>query len=263
MANSTDIEYNHAEYKDIENNVEYSIKPKVPRSIPPMLKRFHHIDNTKYELCIDEAGRGCLFGRVYIACVVLPKDPNLFSGKDIKDSKKFSSKRKIKEVSDYIKQHALTYYIAHVDEKVIDQINILQAVMRGMHDCIKQTVHNLETSIQDCFALIDGNYFTPYISYCDKQETFVEMQHVTVEQGDAKYIGIAAASILAKTARDDYVLEMCKENPELVNNYCLDKNMGYGTKQHLDGIRNYGVTKWHRRTFGICRDAPTVSENLV
>lgn len=258
---NTDVEQNHTENIDIENNVAYSVKPKVLP--PPQLKRFYHADTTKYELCIDEAGRGCLFGRVYIACVVLPKDPNLFSGKDIKDSKKFSSKRKIQEVSTYIKQNALAYHISYVDEKVIDQINILQAVMRGMHECINKSVINLDTSIQDCFALIDGNYFTPYISYCDKRETFVEMPYLTVEQGDAKYMGIAAASILAKTARDEYVLEMCREHHELVDNYSLDKNMGYGTKLHLNGIREHGVTKWHRRTFGICRDAPTVSENLV
>lgn len=225
---------------------------------PVMLERFYDNDTTKYELCIDEAGRGCLFGKVYVACVVLPKDPNLFSGKDIKDSKKFSSKRKIRDVAEYIKQHALAYYIACVDETVIDKINILKAVMKGMHECIHQVMVKLDVSVNDCFAVIDGNCFTPYITYCEKKETLVEMQHVTVEKGDSLYMGIAAASILAKTARDDYVLKMCEDNNLLVDKYGIDKNMGYGTKLHLDGIRMHGITKWHRRTFGICRDATLV-----
>lgn len=219
------------------------------------LERFYNNTNSKYELCIDEAGRGCLFGRAYIACVVLPKDPTLFDGKNIRDSKKFSSKKKIREVADYIKSHALAYHISFVDEKMIDNINILQAVMKGMHVCIKETMERLSVGIEDCMAVIDGNYFTPYCTYSPKTESIVEMQHVTVEQGDAKYMGIAAASILAKTARDDYVLEMCVTNPELAAKYGLDRNMGYGTKLHLDGIREHGISIWHRRTFGICKVA--------
>lgn len=243
---------------DISGSVQ-----KKQRSPTPQLQRFYD-ENSKYELCIDEAGRGCLFGRVYIACVVLPKEPHLFSGKDIKDSKKFSSKKKLREVATYIKTNALSYYIAYVDETVIDKINILQAVMKGMHECIKQSVSNLSaSSVDDCIALIDGNYFTPYISYDTNKETLVEMRHVTIEKGDSKLMGIAAASILAKTARDDYVLELCEQHPELIEKYGLDKNMGYGTKTHLDGIRQHGVTKWHRKTFGICKSFNSIQKEQI
>lgn len=249
---------------DMISLIDMKKMKKAPRAAASLLERFYD-NNTigNYELCIDEAGRGCLFGRVYIACVVLPKDPALFDGKDIRDSKKFSSKKKIREVAEYIKSHALAYNISFIDENVIDRINILQAVMRGMHMCIKETMERLSAGIEDCMAVIDGNYFTPYCLYSQKTENIVEMRHVTIEQGDAKYMGIAAASILAKTARDDYVLEMCATNPELAVKYGLDRNMGYGTKIHLDGIREHGISVWHRRTFGICKGAEVASAEEV
>ena len=225
----------------------------------PLLERFYNTPSVvdapmQWEICIDEAGRGCLFGRVFIACVVLPKDPDSFSGKDIKDSKKFSSKKKILQVADYIKQNALAYSIQSIDETVIDDINILQAVMRGMHDCIRAVMVSQGFSVCDCMAVVDGNYFVPFRQFDDKTQTIVEMSSVTVEQGDAKYIGIAAASILAKTARDEYVLNMCIMHPDWATKYGLNKNMGYGTKLHLDGIKEHGISEWHRKTFGICRN---------
>jgi len=222
-----------------------------------MLERFY--DSTEkeiYELSIDEAGRGCLFGRVYVACVVLPKDPSLFSGKDIKDSKKFSSKKKLNEVAEYIKTNALAWHVSYVDEKTIDDINILQSVMKGMHECIRETMNKIckktscSPSINNFMAVIDGNCFTPYIMFDKITESLQQMKHVTIEQGDAKYMAIAAASILAKTTRDAYVIEMCEKYPELSRRYGLDKNMGYGTKTHLTGIQEHGISQWHRKTFG-------------
>lgn len=238
-----------------------------PRKPSPLLELFY--DNTnKFELCLDEVGRGCLFGRAYIACVVLPRD-GTFIGTDVKDSKKFSSKKKIKEVSEYIKQNALIWHIEHVESDVIDKINILQAVMRGMHECIRNVLLKLkekglcgkdivlEPDYQhELLALVDGNYFNPYRWFDDKTESICEMPAVTVEQGDAKYMGIAAASILAKVARDEYINEMCLAHPELIERYALDTNVGYGTKKHLEGIQSHGITKWHRRTFGnACKNA--------
>jgi ribonuclease HII len=82
-----------------------------------------------------------------------------------------------------------------------------------------------------------------------------EIPHITIEQGDAKYVGIASASILAKVAHDEYILELCKEYPILCERYSLDKNVGYGTKLHIDGIKKYGITQWHRRSYGICKMA--------
>jgi len=237
---------------------EISVKRK--RTPPVLLTRFYN-ETTQFELSIDEAGRGCLFGRVYIACVVLPKEPELFDGKNIKDSKKFSSKKKLNEVAEYIKTNALAWHVAYIDSDVIDDNNILKAVMQGMHECIRNIIEKIKiidntVTIDKCMAVIDGNYFTPYRAFDNNDETIHEIQHVTIEQGDAKYMGIAAASILAKTARDNYVLELCKEYPILIDRYGLDSNMGYGTKKHLDGIREHGITQWHRRTFGeACKNA--------
>ena len=97
--------------------------------------------------------------------------------------------------------------------------------------------------------LVDGTYF-PY--YTDKDLNVID--HVCIQGGDNKYCAIAAASILAKTERDKYVEELCEEHPELKERYGLDKNKGYGTKQHLEGIKNYGISEWHRKTYGVCKD---------
>jgi ribonuclease HII len=99
--------------------------------------------------------------------------------------------------------------------------------------------------------LVDGNYFKPFTYYNDSTETIVSVPHETVEKGDATYMGIASASILAKTARDQYVLDCCRENPQLVEWYGMNTNMGYGTKRHIEGIRQYGFTDQHRKTFRI------------
>jgi len=160
-------------------------------------------------------------------------------------------------VAEYIKSNALVWHVSFVEADKIDEINILQAVMQGMHECIKNVLTKLgSVSVNQCIAIVDGNYFTPYRVFENVTETICEMPHVTVEQGDGKYMAIAAASILAKTERDKYVLELCKKWPDLVTRYGLDTNMGYGTKAHLDGIREYGVTQWHRKTFGqACKEA--------
>ena len=240
---------------------ENETKVKRKRVPPPILQR-RYIEDDKYEICIDEVGRGCLFGRVYIACVVLPKDPECFDGKDIKDSKKFSSKKKLNSVAEYIKEKALCWHISYIEADVIDEINILQAVMRGMHECIRETIQKIqigrsEDITQHFRAVIDGNYFTPYHTFDESTQSMYHLPHVTVEQGDAKYIGIAASSILAKSARDAYILELCTERPVLSERYGLNTNMGYGTKAHLEGIQEHGITQWHRRTFGeACKCAP-------
>jgi len=224
-----------------------------------LLERFYG-DGNKYEIALDEVGRGCLFGKVCIGCVVLPKDPELFDGKNIKDSKKFSSKKKLYEVAEYIKEHALAWHVSFVDEKVIDEINILQAVMKGMHECIDNVFGKLqgdsENICNETMLLVDGNYFTAYRRFDNIENVIKEIPHVTIEQGDAKYMAIAAARILAKTARDNYVIELCEKYPMLVERYGLDKNMGYGTKVHLDGIKEHGISQWHRRTFGeLCKSS--------
>jgi len=230
-----------------------------------MLRLFHE-NNNKYEICIDEVGRGCLFGRTYVAAVVLPKDGS-FDGTRIKDSKKFSSKKKIKTVSESIKQNCLYYHVAYVENDVVDKINILQAVMQGMHECISTLIHKINDvsgTKNDFLAIIDGNYFRPYTYFDDKTNCIVELPHITVEKGDATYMGIAAASILAKVARDEYVGALCDKYPLLKEHYQLHTNMGYGTKAHLEGIQNHGVTNLHRLSFrGTQSDLPqTLIENV-
>jgi ribonuclease HII len=224
----------------------------------PLLERFYECPGSKYEICIDEAGRGCLYGDVFIASVVLPKDESSFSGQDIKDSKKFSSKKKLHEVAEYIKEHADYYKITSFNSECIDKINILQTVMKGMHTCIRDTIQHYQTlnpklTLDDFIALIDGNYFQPYCVFDNNREEIIELKHMTFEKGDGRFMGIASAGILAKTARDSYVLDQCKTYPELSSKYGLEKNMGYGTKLHLDGIKTHGITQWHRRSYGICK----------
>jgi ribonuclease HII len=230
-----------------------------------MLRLFHE-NNNKYEICIDEVGRGCLFGRTYVAAVVLKKDGS-FDGTNIIDSKKFSSKNKIKNVSEYIKQNCLYYHIASVENDVIDKINILQAVMQGMHECISELIHKINNSTgtkNNFLAIIDGNYFKPYTYFDDNSSCIVELTYITVEKGDATYMGIAAASILAKVARDEYIGALCEKYPLLKDQYQLHTNMGYGTKAHLEGIQKHGITNLHRISFrGTQSDLPqTRIENV-
>jgi len=231
----------------------------------PLLERFYTDNDELYEISMDEAGRGCMFGRVYIASVVLPKNPELFSGVNIKDSKKFSSKTKLREAAEYIKQNALVWHVEYADANEIDDKNILMCVMEGMHKCIRNSitkvneVTNIQHNTSKFMAIVDGNYFKPYCHFDSSTNDYQQIPHVTVEQGDGKYMAIAAASILAKTARDDYVLEMCEKYPILSEKYGLDKNVGYGTKAHMSGIKEHGITQWHRRSFGCCKTA-TVTE---
>jgi ribonuclease HII len=256
------------------------IETKKKRSKPPPLQMCMHEEPNIIEIGVDEAGRGPLFGRVYAAAVILPKDDS-FDHFKMKDSKKFTSKKTntIEEVAEYIKNNALAWHISYEDEKVIDKINILQATQQAMHKAINETrkkydakkydakkydakkydvkqystkQYDAENQKQDkIHLLIDGNYFNPIIA---KNGNKLEaLPYTCVEGGDNKFSSIAAASILAKVSRDQYIAELCSVNPELVERYAIDANKGYGAKKHLDGIREHGITIWHRRTFGICK----------
>lgn len=225
------------------------------------LKKFHLEDPCTYEIGVDEAGRGPLFGRVYTAAVILPKD-DTFDHSKVKDSKKFTSKKKIEEAAEYVKTHALAWYVSFEDETVIDEINILQATQKAMHHCILETKKQYTEKLLKeghtmrnihFHLLIDGNYFNP-ISTINRQTNMIEViPYDTVEGGDNKYSCIAAASILAKVYRDQYIADLCEQHPDLITKYGLDSNKGYGAKKHLDGIKEHGITIWHRRSFGICK----------
>jgi len=203
------------------------------------------------EIGVDEAGRGPMLGRVYTAAVVLPPDCESFNHALMKDSKKFHSEKKIRAASEYNKEKAIAWAIAYSDEKVIDEINIRNATHRAMHDSIANVITSFSQKGgvgAGPLLLIDGNDFTPFIK--DNKR----IQHVCIEGGDNTYSCIAAASILAKVARDDYIAELCKQEPSLIEHYDLLKNKGYGKKKHMDGIRAHGITRYHRKTFGLCRD---------
>jgi len=215
-------------------------------------ERFNNEYN--YEMGLDEAGRGPLFGRLYVAATVLPKG-NGFHHEWMKDSKKFHSKKKIKEMSDYIKNNALAWSIQYIDHDIIDNINIRESVHKGMHNAIRDILNTSNIDKKECFVLIDGNHFKPYSMYDEENESLYVMPHQTIEGGDNKYTSIAAASILAKVARDEYIKELCDEHPELNERYNIEKNQGYGTKQHLEGILEHGITQWHRKSYGRCKEA--------
>lgn len=248
--------------EDSDNEEEIIIpKPKPSRikNKPLLLKGFKNEDENIYEIGVDEAGRGPLFGRVYAAAVILPKDSS-FDHSLMKDSKKFHSKKKIEEAAEYIKANALAWYVSYEDEKVIDEINILQATQKSMHTSIlearKQMIARVKEENKTNYSfhlLIDGNYFNP-ITILNKKTNKIEyIPYETIEGGDNKYSAIAAASILAKVHRDKYIDELCEEHPELAEHYGIDSNKGYGAKRHLDGIKEHGITIWHRRSFGICK----------
>ena len=208
-----------------------------------------------YELGMDEAGRGPLFGRLYVAGTILPKG-NDFHHDWMKDSKKFHSKKKIKDMSDYIKENAIAWSIQYIEHDVIDTINIRESVHKGMHNVVNNILEkSSQVNKENVFLLIDGNHFKPYPYYNEKTEEFRTISHQTVEGGDNKYTHIAAASILAKVARDEYIKELCEQYPQLNERYGIEKNQGYGTKQHLEGILEHGISQWHRKSYGRCKES--------
>lgn len=195
------------------------------------------------EAGIDEAGRGPLFGRVYAAAVVLHPELN-YDENMIKDSKRIS-KKKLPSCEEYVKDVALDWSVAFSTAERIDEINILHATQEAMHKAIRRL------DIKPEFLLVDGNYFTPYK---DETQYGKEIPCNCVVGGDDSYYSIAAASILAKTARDRYIDKLCENNPELDERYGIATNKGYGAKKHIEGIKKYGISEWHRKTFGICKN---------
>ena len=235
------------------------IKKPREKTKATVLSRFYLEEPTIIEIGVDEVGRGPLFGRVYTAAVILPKDDS-FDHSKMKDSKKFTSKKKILDAAQYIKEHALSWYISYEDEKIIDDINILQATQQSMHKSIEGVISKynkkypaVENS-NKFLGLIDGNYFKPYTSFNKTKKIVEQLPHVCIEGGDNKLSAIAAASILAKVERDTYITDLCNENPELIEKYSIDSNKGYGAAKHLEGIKEHGITIWHRRSFGICKN---------
>jgi ribonuclease HII len=189
-----------------------------------------YLQKGRIEAGCDEAGRGCLAGPVFAAAVILP---NSFQNELLTDSKQLSDKQRY-ALRPIIEQEALAWAVGIVDEKEIDKINILNASFLAMHKAIDQL------SIRPEHLLIDGNRFKPYKT----------IPHTTIVKGDGKLLPIAAASILAKTYRDDFMKKIHEEFPQ----YDWNKNMGYPTKAHRNAIKRFGTTPYHRITFRLLDD---------
>ena len=216
------------------------------------LQHFYNIQSDTFEIGIDEAGRGPLFGRVYTAAVILPKNDD-FKFHLLKDSKKFTSKKKILEAYNYIKENALYWQVTYNDESYIDKNNIRVSTLNSMHESIKEIIKKFNDNISKLFILVDGNDFKPFTLL--QNDIIVQIPHITVEGGDNKYCSIAAASILAKVERDLYIEELSNQYPKLDTYYDLKKNKGYGTANHINGIKKIGISPWHRNTYGLCKYA--------
>ena len=186
-----------------------------------------YFNNNFTEAGLDEAGRGCYAGPVYAAAVILPKD---FYHPLLNDSKKLTEQQR-DLLRPVIEKESIAYAVTAVDNNEIDKINILQASFAAMHRSIDKL------KVQPELLLIDGNRFKKY----------KELSHECIVKGDGKYAAIAAASILAKTYRDEYMQQLHKEFPQ----YGWDRNKGYGTAVHRKAILSYGLCKYHRRSFSI------------
>jgi ribonuclease HII len=188
-----------------------------------MLSPYYYKD--KIEAGCDEAGRGCLAGSVYAAAVILPKD---YHNDLLNDSKQLTAHQRY-QLRETIERDAIAWAVGVVTAQEIDKMNILRASITAMHRAIDQLIVRPEALI------IDGNRFYPY----------QDLPYTTIVKGDGKYLSIAAASILAKTYRDDYMRELHKEYPY----YGWDHNAGYPTKEHRQGIAEHGLSPYHRLTF--------------
>ena len=189
-----------------------------------------HYYTGKVEAGCDEAGRGCLAGSVYAAAVIFPED---YQNDELNDSKQLTDKHR-KLLREIIQRDAIAWAVGIVTPEEIDRINILNASILAMHRALDQLQVRPEAII------VDGNRFKPY----------QQLPHTTIVKGDGKYLSIAAASILAKTYRDDYMDELAKEHPQ----YDWLSNKGYPTKKHREAIRQYGITPYHRKSFNMLGD---------
>ena len=193
-----------------------------------MLKNNYYIG--KIEAGCDEAGRGCLAGSVYAAAVILPDD---YQNDLLNDSKQLTEKRRY-QLREIIERDAVAWAVGIVTPEEIDKINILNASILAMHRALDQLKVRPEAII------VDGNRFKPYNN----------IPHTTIVKGDGKYLSIAAASILAKTYRDDYMDQLAEEYPQ----YDWKSNKGYPTKKHRAAIKAYGITPYHRKSYNLLGD---------
>ena len=199
-----------------------------------------HYYTGKVEAGYDEAGRGCLAGSVYAAAVIFPED---YQNDELNDSKLLTDRRR-KQLREIIQRDAVAWAVGVVTPEEIDRINILNASILAMHRALDQLTIRPEAII------VDGNRFKPYAPPLFEGGRGEVLPHTTIVKGDGKYLSIAAASILAKTYRDDYMDLLAEEYPQ----YDWLSNKGYPTKKHREAIRQYGITPYHRKTFNMLGD---------
>ena len=193
---------------------------------------------------VDEVARGTFIGPVIAACVVLPKSFPDDTYKQIKDSKKLSEKKR-EFLASYIKDICITYGVGEVSNKEVDEINILNATMKAMNRAINDAYKKEPFN----YLLIDGPNFKGYIPPGEDSEM---IEYECVLQGDATYLSIAAASIVAKDYHTKLINKLVEDNPILML-YDIKKNKGYGTKNHLLALKTHGLSEFHRKSFGICK----------
>ncbi len=203
---------------------------------------FAYKPDSLVEVGLDEAGRGCLFGRLYVGAVVFAKDPEDFFDHGatlatIRDSKTLSE-RKRAILYDYIQEAALDKAVAFAEVSEVDEFNVLQADLRCMHRALDALTIPVDR------ILVDGDHWKPW-----KNSDGKDVEAHTVVDGDASYLSIAAAGILAKVARDTWVAEVCAAQPEWNEHYGLLSNKGYGTATHMRGLQLHGATEQHRRSY--------------
>jgi ribonuclease HII len=206
------------------------------------MNQYYEKDNI--EIGLDEAGRGCLLGPVCVSAVIMNNILENPPPYEIRDSKKVSHKKRIL-LREYIEEYSIAYSVKMIYPDEIDKLNILQATMKGMERCIDDITSRLDIDR----ILVDGTYFPIYTN----KNTFEAVPHVCIPGGDDKYLNIAAASILAKEYHDEYITNLCKEN-EILYSYDIMNNKGYGTKSHMEALKEYGSTEWHRKSFKPCQE---------
>ena len=194
----------------------------------------------KIEAGCDEAGRGCLAGSVYAAAVILPED---YQNPLLNDSKQLTEKKRY-QLREIIQRDAVAWAVGIVTPEEIDKINILNASILAMHRALDQL------NVRPEAIIVDGNRFKPYYEFTTVNRQQKPLPHTTIVKGDGKYFSIAAASILAKTYRDDYMNELAKEYPQ----YDWISNKGYPTKKHREAIRQFGITPYHRKSYNLLGD---------
>jgi ribonuclease HII len=216
--------------------------------------RHHYNEDPEIvEIGVDEVGRGPLFGRVYVAAAILPKHSDTYTYSLMKDSKRFSSHKKLNDAYQYILENCTDWTVKYEDEAAVDSMNILQATQKAMHDCVQELIDRNNLNPDKTLLLIDGNYFKCHNTWNKKRAEFECYTHECIKGGDNLYSSIAAASIIAKVSRDSYIENMCDDHPELDERYLLRGNKGYAATQHREGIMKYGLSPWHRKTFGLCK----------